>query len=209
MPRILNEVLGALRRIYGVPGQLQAPSDIEYAGPIQLIHDVSKQAEVARGGEIVIRTALVHAAADRQRDVILGLMQLAVDRGIVPVGEEDQFDIWITGGHLESSIVSGIGNTDAAMGITDQGTEARDGGTFLILVGSDGSLGQELVSGSSFAFPMHDAVGLPYLIATPQNGSTAIRLSALSSAASTTTWGVRLWVGVKGSVPPTTPLYFG
>lgn len=45
MPRILTDVLKVLRRLYGPGGQLQAPLDIEYGLPVQMVHDISRQAE--------------------------------------------------------------------------------------------------------------------------------------------------------------------
>lgn len=44
--RILQDTLKLLRRLYGPGGQLQAPLDIEYALPIQVVHDVSREAEL-------------------------------------------------------------------------------------------------------------------------------------------------------------------
>jgi len=48
MGRILTDVLQGLRRIYRVPGQLKAPQDIELSLPIQVVHDVSRQADFGR-----------------------------------------------------------------------------------------------------------------------------------------------------------------
>lgn len=46
MPRILGDKLKVLRRLYGPPGQLQSPQDIEYNHPIQVVHDISREAEL-------------------------------------------------------------------------------------------------------------------------------------------------------------------
>lgn len=47
MGQIRSDILNVLRRIYRVPGQLQAPDQIDYAHAITMVHDVSREAELA------------------------------------------------------------------------------------------------------------------------------------------------------------------
>lgn len=63
MPRPLATAWAALQRIYGVGGQLQAPQDIEYGVPVQIVHDASVEAEY--GASVILAEAfsLVTAGA--------------------------------------------------------------------------------------------------------------------------------------------------
>jgi len=197
MPRILTDALELLRRIYGVPGQLQSPQDIEYELPIQIIHEVGQDAARARGGYMVVASDMTHAGADTQR-AIQDVEAEALARGLIPPGEVDQYEFWILGASVSSNTTAQP--TSAIVGVTDPTTVETAGGTFVVLSwGSGGTV--PLISGGSFEAQVGHAETLPY----KWNGTDSLfvtRVVSVSGAATTVQFLVRYWIGLKGAAPP-------
>lgn len=104
MPAALSRALAALSGIYKFPGTRSAPHAIELDVPVQLVHDVSREAELAAGfwaqASVILTTAGAGADtfASTLRDDFLGTtenQQLLRELGLT-TGE---VDVWLYGWH--------------------------------------------------------------------------------------------------------------
>jgi len=98
MTEFKNRALGALQRIYGFLGGVVTTSRADLEGQIQLVHDVSREAEVAAGvgGRIItpgwwwLRDVHVHAGADTVLSSLNPYNAINTEQANLP-----EFDLWL------------------------------------------------------------------------------------------------------------------
>lgn len=82
MAKITNRGLAALGRIYRTDSPIQAPGVIDFATPVQCVHDVSREVERGIGTEIVINRQLtLGVAGDIYAELTDAAFRAAVDTG--------------------------------------------------------------------------------------------------------------------------------
>lgn len=137
--RILTDNLQLLRALYGPGGQLQAPLDIEFDLPLQLVHDVSRQVELGRlrsyhqssliAGDLPYFTiwdddAFVDAATVRSTVGIYSNQSTAWALADWVVPDPDVETVWVLGFGAKTDTASSINVIEF---YSDQGTKAGAG----------------------------------------------------------------------------------
>ena len=119
--RPLKQAWASLRGIYGSPGQRQAPDDVEFDLPVQIVHDVSKEAEYATEVFLNLSHSLVTGGAGAQafatvtlQEIIDGLGGIGGLLRSLNMGSTDKVEAWYHGVTVKNS---GANFTNASVGI--------------------------------------------------------------------------------------------
>jgi len=204
MARILARVLKALDNIYRFDSDVVAPDEVDLSGPIQLVHDVSRETELASApglgnGYFNISIGTIHGVAAStifaSQDITAAAAFWAT-LGASP----DTHDIWIL--EITARAQSTLAVTEALVAAFN----AIVGGAFtdhqrLIWTSSGVSTGVMSSGGSNALIPNPLNVRFPVKLVPGATGSIAVQTTA-SGAVQSITHQLMMWVGLKGTQPP-------
>jgi len=217
VPAALSRALAALAGIYRFPGTHSAPNSVELSLPVQIVHDVSREAELATG--FFANAAVTLGPTDglgtvaRASTTRLAFLQdtipaqLLAEHGYSPA----DVDVWVYGywaiiaaadsgdfGHARVGVTIGTpiggGNSRVLASYTIVDGQAIVAGGTLMLVQGSGTVNQPGQPWGDFVFP--------FLL--PDDPESAFLMEGADDAGGAMTVGCffRCWVGPKGSPPP-------
>lgn len=211
--KFTNRVLSVIDRIYSIVGPISRVDAIDVSPPV-LVHDVSREAELAGGvyGTAGVNFVTAGAGADtyasKTRAAFLAESQVAVplaERGLDP----SEVDVWVMGCHvlLEEADVGNLGEVQLGVNLGAIGGSNWLNGIFNTI---DSAM--PLTAASTRVY-MHWASGaptsqwfdrLPYPFLLPDQPASAFLVAVKDDAGGILTGvGVwRCWVGPAGCLPP-------
>lgn len=205
--KILSRTLEALRVIYRLPGQRTAPLNIELDTPLQIVHDVSREAERQRTltilNAIQYDTVAGSATTFATRDVaafMAGTVAplLLVDQGL----EVSDVDLWLLRTSLE---IDDTNLATAAVGLLSPDDTGSSDVHLLRAYLPDGSQELEPSPARTFArpwsqFPQQMLSGIPVRI--PRLSTILLGTTSGAGGQATGQLTMRFAVCPVGVVPP-------
>lgn len=204
MARIYTRVLELLGRLYDFPGSKSSPSTVDLISPVTVVHDVSRQAELALGKDWLVTARQTHVAAGILEDV----MDVYGGGAGTPMnGYGVDADEWVWLMDCWAAITAGASVNFALAAISVSGYAAVDVGLHdgtpnahpdKFIKFYDDSVGSSiLIDGSASV----DLTKTPTLI-FPRTGAITFLSAETGDVGITVDFTAHIWVGQKGIYPP-------
>jgi len=213
--RILTAPLKVLRALYGPPGQLQAPLDIEYGLPIQVVHDVSREAELGtfdgsfgglvsgRSPYFTIDVDQVHAAIGTIQTLIGVYANQAPTWALATWTPPDprQETVWIL--NVVCMSLNRLVNNAVMMSRADPKAGAGAGNApFMPLFTGTTAMTVEVADAQSPVNPLVLPGPFPVPVSNKLLNNTVISLTSAATDADTITWLIQCIRLPNGVFPP-------
>lgn len=210
MAEFSGKPLGILDRIYRFVGSLRGVNTMELGTPIQLVHDVSRQAELGvqvtpDDGYFALQWQAVHAAANTQTTNVDAYSSAALTVGGIQTNLD--FIFWILGFGAHRTTVNAHVSTVALNYPSNWPGTAYPATATSRLVGFHNGAGQliytaggAVLTGWTNLANVTPPQEIPYPVRVPRGSS--IGFHSVSAGINTVTHTLYCWAGPRGAGPP-------